>query len=151
MPSRYAPFVGGVEILTQNLAEALTLDRHEVEIWTAGVGGRPVEVASIDGLAVRRFDFALPAANVRSLRECSWRSPQTMRALINARRTFRPDVVHVQCFGPNGAYAFALCLLTSAPLVVSLQGETVMDDYDVFARSTTLRMSLRALSGTHRQ
>ena len=61
-----------------------------------------------------------------------WR---TMRALRRAVATFRPDVLHVQCFGPNGAYATALSRLCRVPLVVTLQGETLMDDADIFDTS----------------
>jgi len=61
-----------------------------------------------------------------------------------AVRSFRPDVLHVQCFGPNGAYATALSRLTGVPLIVTLQGETMMDDGDIFEVSRVLRASLRA-------
>ena len=53
-------------------------------------------------------------------------------SLRSAVAAFRPDVLHVQCFGPNGAYATALSRVTGIPLVVTLQGETVMDDTDIF-------------------
>ncbi|HEX3980769.1 MAG TPA: glycosyltransferase family 4 protein, partial [Acidimicrobiales bacterium] len=49
-----------------------------------------------------------------------------------------------QCFGPNGAYATVLARLTGLPLVVTLQGETMMDDSDIFERSRVLRASLRS-------
>ena len=52
-------------------------------------------------------------------------------------------MLHVQCFGPNGAYATALSRLTGVPLVVTLQGETVMDDSDIFDTSLSLRTALR--------
>ena len=67
-----------------------------------------------------------------------------MRAMRRAVDTFRPDVLHVQCFGPNGAYATALSRLRRVPLVITLQGETLMDDADIFNTSQVLRASLRA-------
>jgi glycogen synthase len=67
-----------------------------------------------------------------------------MRSLRRAVATFRPDVLHVQCFGPNGAYATALSRLCRVPLVVTLQGETLMDDADIFDASQVLRTALRA-------
>ena len=57
--------------------------------------------------------------------------------------SFRPDVLHVQCFGPNGAYATALARTTGVPLVVTLQGETLMDDADLFEVSQSMRAALR--------
>jgi glycogen(starch) synthase len=56
---------------------------------------------------------------------------------------FRPEVLHVQCFGPNGAYATVLSRLSGLPLVITLQGETLMDDADIFETSRVLRSALR--------
>jgi glycogen(starch) synthase len=63
-----------------------------------------------------------------------------MCELRRAADEFRPDVVHVQCFSANGVYAAAL---RSTPLVLSLQGETMMDDHDIYDRSLCLRLGLR--------
>ena len=68
---------------------------------------------------------------------------QTLLSLRSAVAAFQPDVLHVQCFGPNGTYAAALSRVTGIPLVVTLQGETVMDDADIFETSRVLRASLR--------
>jgi glycosyltransferase involved in cell wall biosynthesis len=64
-----------------------------------------------------------------------------MRAAV---REFRPDLLHVQCFSGNGVYATLLSIATRTPLIVTLQGETFMDDHDVYARSIYLRTGLRA-------
>jgi glycosyltransferase involved in cell wall biosynthesis len=52
-------------------------------------------------------------------------------------------VVHVQCFSGNGVYATALSRLLGIPMVVTLQGETVMDDADIYDHSAALRAGLR--------
>ena len=151
MPSRYAPFVGGVEELTRNLGLALKNAGDQVEIWTSDPGRDRTPHSSIaEGLSVRTFDFALPARRASSMASFPGRAIGTMRALRMAVRSFRPDVVHVQCFGPNGPYATVLCDLFGLPLVVTLQGETIMDDHDIFDRSTTLRTSLRLALGRAR-
>ena len=84
---------------------------------------------------------ARSASKVSLTLTTGWR---TMRSLRRAVATFRPDVLHVQCFGPNGAYATALSRLCHVPLVVTLQGETLMDDSDIFETSQSLRAALRA-------
>jgi glycogen(starch) synthase len=56
----------------------------------------------------------------------------------------KPDVLNVICFGPNGVYATILSAFSRVPLVLSLQGETQMDDHDIFEHSTVMRRSLRA-------
>ena len=68
MPSGFAPFVGGVEELTRNLAGALVEAGDEVEVWTSNPDGTgTIGPIVLDGLRVRRFDFALPAMSARSI------------------------------------------------------------------------------------
>jgi glycosyltransferase involved in cell wall biosynthesis len=71
------------------------------------------------------------------------RLPSALHAWTAAYRDLRPDVLNVQCFGPNGLYALALHHLTHTPLVVSSHGETFMDDHDAFGSSVLLRRGLR--------
>jgi glycosyltransferase involved in cell wall biosynthesis len=49
----------------------------------------------------------------------------------------------VQCFSAQGVYAAAISRLTGIPLIISLQGETVMDDDDIYEHSKSLRLGLR--------
>ena len=145
LPSAYPPSVGGVEELTRHLALALIAAGDEVEVWTGNPDDREPETVEIrDGLVVRRFPMPLPAGNWSALSHVASAGPRTMRALRRAVASFRPDVLHVQCFGPNGAYATGLARITGLPLVVTLQGETQMDDGDLFNVSQVMRTSLRA-------
>lgn len=144
MPSSYAPAVGGVEVLTARLADRLRAHGHVVEVWApsdpvAGLLAQEV----IDGTMVRRFRYPMPQANLPSLLAFPARATRALAELRSAARVFSPTHLHVQCFSGNGAYATALSRLLGIPLVVTLQGETVMDDYDIYERSTTLRAALR--------
>jgi glycosyltransferase involved in cell wall biosynthesis len=85
----------------------------------------------------------LPATNWSAIRRTSTVGTRTLFSLRTAVAAFRPNVLHVQCFGPNGAYATALSRSTGVPLIVTLQGETLMDDADIFDTSRVLRASLR--------
>ncbi len=144
LPSAYPPSLGGVEELTRHLALALVASGDAVEVWT-GTGDTGVEIAEVrDGIVVRRLPLPLPATNWPAVVRTAVTGSRTFRSLRNAVRAFRPDVLHVQCFGPNGAYATALARATGLPLVVSLQGETLMDDADIFETSRSLRGALRA-------
>ena len=144
LPSAYPPAVGGVEELTRHLALALVDAGDEVEVWTLhGNDAAPETVEVLDGLVVRRFPMPLPATKWSALRRTAGTGPRTLFSMRNAVDAFRPDVLHVMCFGPNGAYATALARLARLPLVVTLQGETVMDDADIFETSRVLRSSLR--------
>jgi glycogen(starch) synthase len=148
LPSAYFPAVGGVEQLTRRLAAHLRAAGDHVEVWTMRHPDDLPPLEEVDGVTVRRFAFALPAANAAALLNLPVRGSTALRGLHGAARRFRPDVLHVQCFGPNGPYGLALATLRGTPIVVTLQGETIMDDHDVFDRSVTQRAALRlALRG----
>jgi glycogen synthase len=140
VPSAYAPWIGGVEELTRRLAVELTCSGDEVEIWTLRHPQTLPAREEIGGLVVRRFVLPLPGADPRSLLAFPRAARAGLRELRRAAVEFRPDVVHVQCFSANGVYAAAL---RGAPLVVSLQGETMMDDSDIYDTSFALRLGLR--------
>jgi glycogen(starch) synthase len=145
LPSAYPPALGGVEELTRHLALALVEAGDQVEVWTLhGDDARPESVELRDQLVVRRFPMPLPGRKWTSIRRSTTIGPRSLSALRHAVAAFRPDVLHVQCFGPNGAYATVLARLTGLPLVVTLQGETMMDDSDIFESSRVLRASLRS-------
>jgi glycogen synthase len=144
LPSAYLPTLGGVQELTRNLALALVEGGDEVEIWAQqGDETHGTTVETLDGLTVRRFPFPLPGARPRSWSPFLRVAPRTLLDLRSAMKAFRPDLLHVQCFGPNGVYATSISALQRVPLVVTLQGETVMDDQDIFDHSTVLRTALR--------
>lgn len=145
VPSAYLPALGGVEELTRHLARELVRAGDVVEVWTGRLPTSALAAREVmDGITVRRFLFELPAAEIGSVARAV---PYGLRAVSEMRRAvaeLRPDLLHVQCFGPNGVYALGLSLLARLPLVVTLQGETVMDNDDIFDHSAVLRAGLRA-------
>ena len=144
LPSSYPPSLGGVEELTRHLALNLAAKGDRVEVWTGHPDDAMSETVELrDELVVRRLPMPLPATNWSAVRRSATTGIRTLFSLRDAVAAFRPDVLHVQCFGPNGAYASALARLTGRPLVVTLQGETLMDDAEIFETSRTLRASLR--------
>jgi glycogen(starch) synthase len=144
VPSSYPPSLGGVEELTRHLALNLVDAGDQVEVWTGNPIDTDPETAEVlDGLVVRRLPMPLPATNWSSLGRTAVIGRRTLAGLRRATAAFRPDVIHVQCFGPNGTYATLLSRRTGIPLVITLQGETIMDDADIFDESRVLRASLR--------
>jgi glycogen(starch) synthase len=142
VPSAYHPAVGGVELLTARLASALGTAGDEVEVWTFGSPALPAEEV-MDGVTVRRFDFPMPSSRPDAVPRLLSSSARTGIRLRRAMQLFEPDVVHVQCFSGNGVWALAAARLAGVPLVVTLQGETVMDDAKIYQESTSLRAGLR--------
>lgn len=144
LASAYHPAVGGVEEFTARLAAHLAARGHAIEVWTGRAGdhhGPSTDV--VDGVAVRRLDFPLPRASIKPALGWPGRAARALRELRMAAKAFSPDLVNVHCFSGNGVYGAALSRLTGVPLVVSLHGETVMDDQDIYEHSTTLRAGLR--------
>lgn len=143
-PSAYLPAFGGVEELTRHLALTLTAAGDDVEVWTGTDESTDnPTVETIDGLVVRRFPLPLPTRTPSSLARFPYGAYRTIRTMRGAVKAFLPDLFHIQCFGPNGIYAALLSRLSGLPLVLTLQGETVMDDHDVFERSALIRSGLR--------
>jgi glycosyltransferase involved in cell wall biosynthesis len=143
MPSAYAPAVGGVEELSERLAQQLIGSGHRIEVWTHR---HPPELPAVDtirGITIRRFVMPLPTAKIRKALQFGPGVARALAEMGRARRAFAPDVLHVQCFSANGVYASALAALFRVPLVVTLQGETVMDDNDIYQHSASLRLGLR--------
>ena len=143
VPSAYAPAVGGVEELTARLARRLVDSGDDIEVWTIRHPGDLPEDEEVEGVRVRRFLLPLPRLAARAVAGFPRDAGRAWARLIAAAAEFRPDVIHVQCFSANGAYATRLAKHIGVPLVLTLQGETVMDDADIYARSLTLRVSLR--------
>lgn len=142
-PSAYAPAVGGVEELTRQLVEHLTFAGDQVEVWTNRHPAALPERETIGGALVRRFDLPLPRMDLLELTRFPMTAALAYRRLEHAVRKTLPDVVHVQCFSSNGVYGAAVTARLQTPFVVTLQGETVMDDHDVYDRSRVLPAALR--------
>ena len=144
MPSTYHPQIGGVEELSRNLASQLRQGGHIVEVWTSdGPDHQLPKFETLEGVSVRRFHFLLPRAYWGAVLDFGLRGSGQLFKLLLAAHRFRPDIVHVQCFSGQGLYATIVCRALRIPMVVTLQGETVMDANDIYDHSLTLRSALR--------
>lgn len=140
--SSYHPHVGGVETHVRAVAAALAARGHPVEVWTVDRDGRQ-HTEEVDGIRVRNLPAPLPSGSASGVRDFLRSAPRALAAWGSAARAFSPQVIHVQCFGPNGVYALVLSRLTRLPLVVSSHGETLADDGDLFTTSRQVRAALR--------
>ena len=150
--SSFDPYTGGVEEHTRRVAGVLSRRGHAVEVWTVD-RGEHLRVRTVDGFTVRYLPTPLPARSVRDVLAFAARLPAAVWRWTGALRAFRrsggrgPDVLHVQCFGPNGVYSLALHRLARVPLVVSSHGETFADDHGVFDASRLVPWALGAALG----
>jgi glycosyltransferase involved in cell wall biosynthesis len=142
LASSYAPHVGGVEEHVRQVARLLLAAGHVLEVWTVD-RGEHLGTRDIDGVLVRYLPTPLPARSLRAIAHFIVAFPAAWTAWTAAFRQLRPQVLHVQCFGPNGLYALALHRRFGVPLIVSSHGETLADDQGVFRASALLRLGLR--------
>lgn len=139
--SSYLPRRGGVEEHVSHLARELRVRGHQVVVWTVDQGDAPVEPD--DGIPVTSLPCPMPNRSLWAAVRWALAIPRAAWRWGRAYRAFRPDVIDIQCFGPNGAYATALARFTRTPLIYSNHGETFMDATNAFATSALLRRSLR--------
>lgn len=142
MSSSYAPYVGGVETHVRQLADRLEGRGYPVTVWTVD-RGEGLGVRTVDGIRTRYLPAPLPARDLRSAAGAALATAPAVTAWWRALRADRPDLLNVQCFGPNGVYGSALGRLARRPVVVSAHGETFMDADEIFSRSALLRSALR--------
>ncbi|WP_426309400.1 glycosyltransferase family 4 protein [Cellulosimicrobium sp. E-16] len=144
--SSFDPHTGGVESHVRHVARVLAARGTAVEVWTVDRGER-LGTRRVDGVLVRYLPTPQPSSRPGDVARFALAAPGAALAWGRAFRAFRPDVLHVQCFGPNGAYALGLRTLTGTPLVVSSHGETFADDHAVFEHSRLLRAALERSIG----
>jgi glycogen(starch) synthase len=140
--SSFHPYTGGVEEHVRHVARGLAAAGHQVEVWTVD-RGEHLGTAVMDGVIVRYLPTPLPARSPRAAARAAVSVPRAWLAWRRAQRRLRPDVLHVQCFGPNGVYALGLHRRTGVPLVITSHGETFADDHDIFGRSALMGAALR--------
>lgn len=142
IPSSYHPHFGGVEQHTRMLARQLRSRGHLVEVWTVDRGER-LGHQVVDDVDVHYMDCPMPTRSVGGVTRFTRVFPGALSSWLRRARAFRPEVVHVHCFGPNGPYARLVSTLLSVPLVLTSHGETFGDENDVFGQSALLRDQLR--------
>ena len=132
--SSFAPFIGGVEEHVRNVAASLRDDGHNVVVWTVARDGR-FGIREHEGIEVWDLPAPLPARSVVALARLALLAPRAWRHWRSAYRSFRPDILHIHCFGPNGTYGSLLARRTHTPFVLTSHGETIADDTGVFTHS----------------
>lgn len=145
--SSFAPYIGGVETHVDRVARALSYTGWTAEVWTVD-RGEGLGVIDDGGVRVRYLPTPLPARSAAAMMRFARQGRRARSAWTEAYRAFRPEILNIQCFGPNGLYGAALARKVGAPLIVTSHGETLADDGGVFQRSWQLRQGLRrAIAG----
>ena len=148
-PSAFHPNLGGVEELTRQLAHAL--QRREHQVWV--VSHRwPLDLPAyeeFENLPLHRIAFVAapqgfgPAA-LKARAAWRRRSGAAQRETARLVAQIQPDIIHIQCAGPNAFYAHGAARAAQVPLVLSAQGELTIDDSGIY-QAKWMRANLRAL------
>ncbi|WP_127473798.1 glycosyltransferase family 4 protein [Microbacterium sulfonylureivorans] len=138
--SSYLPRFGGVEEHVHELSRRLRARGHEVMVWAVDQGDDVP--AQDDGRPLRYLPTPLPSRSAGGVLRFAAALPVALSAWRKAFVQDAPDVIVIQCFGPNGPWAAAAAKRAGVPLVYANHGETFMDAHDSFASSRLLRRSL---------
>ncbi len=140
--SSYLPHLGGVEQHVRSVAAELAARGWHVEVWTVDRGAGMAR-GEVDGIIVHYLPAPLPSMSPAGIAQWTRQLPAAVSRWWRVARELRPDVLNVQCCGPNLDYALVVSRLRRVPLVVSSHGETFADADRVFDRSVLQRTALR--------
>lgn len=125
--SSYKPNIGGVEEAVYNLAKEYKKLGHNVSIIT-GKWPRSLERKEvIDGIEVERINFIMPTFSVRGILKFMLKFPFIFSMFTRSILSKKPDILHIQCIGPNGFYTLLFKYIYNIPLIVTAQGADVQE------------------------
>ena len=140
-PSAFFPHRGGVEELTLQLAKRLNASGHDTLVLTNRHPGTLAPRETHEGVEIHRVPFSAPRARplaaLRYLRE----QAALQRSLDGLAAP--PDVLHIQCPSVQTLPLVLYARRHGVPVVLTSQGEVVMDADHVYQRSLYMRLSLR--------
>lgn len=143
--SAFYPHFGGVEEACRNLALEYKRRGHRVIIVTSRHPKTLPAQENIQGVDVWRFDFELPRGAVSGMAHFARQFPKDLAGVRRLLKERKIDLIHVQCVGSNGFYALWAARLTGLPLVVTTQGERIMDAGKLYQKSVTANWTLKQL------
>ena len=90
------PHIGGVEVVSRQLIDALQNRNHEFLVVSSHSGHKLPDASCIDDISIRRFHFQKALANrdLRALRTIK-------QDLTTLKQAFQPDIVHINSSQPS--------------------------------------------------
>lgn len=109
------PVIGGAEIFATNLLSALRDRGHEIIVVTRRDSADLLSEDRYRGIPIYRIPFwmSFEKQNVDQL-------IAARRQLIELKRAFAPDLIHIHGFGPSAVFHLDTMRAHSAPLLVTL-------------------------------
>lgn len=112
------PHLGGGDIVASKLVSALRENGHDIVVVTRDVAPNQPSDKYYKGVQIHRFPFWDPKSytNIDILMEIR-------KSVADIRRTFMPDLVHVNGVGSSDLFHMTTAKTHPAPLLISLHGE----------------------------
>ena len=110
------PYIGGIEVLSTKLLCALRERGHEMIVVTRQDSADLPREAEYQGIPIYRYPFpwsAFSNGNFDAL-------IQTRRQITQLTRSFRPDVVHMNSFGPSFLFYSNTVEADAPPLLMTM-------------------------------
>jgi glycogen(starch) synthase len=118
----FLPTIGGVEAFTARLAGKLIARGHDALVIADRYPGDLPETDELDGIPVRRLGFFEALTMRGSDPRAALRAHGDILAAVSAlKRTFRPDVVHVNLADASPFFHLRTIAAHPCPTVVTLQ------------------------------
>ena len=114
------PHIGGVEILATKLLSVLQERGYEFIIVTSQGHQDQPDIEQYDGIPVYRFPFRGPHSDLDQLTTGLLKVKQQVSQL---KRTFEPDLVHINAVGLSDFFHLITANASPAPLLATLHGE----------------------------
>ncbi len=134
------PQLGGIETLSLEFLPAMQKRGYEFMVITSLVNRDLPAYDNYEGIPVHRFPFlkAISEKNLPLMKDC-------ILAMSEAKKTFRPELVHVQMSAPISFYHVKTLNAYPAPTLLSLH--TCFGDYSA-GKDTVLGQTLRTANWT---
>lgn len=116
----YWPFIGGAEVFVSRLMASMRGRGVEFLVVTSHHDRELPENDVHDGVPIRRLPFraAIAGRDVKSF-------VATMKEVAEIKRTFAPDVIHLNAIGPSALFHLRTAEASPAPVVVTVQQEVL--------------------------
>jgi glycosyltransferase involved in cell wall biosynthesis len=137
--TNFAPKVGGVEVVVDNLAQRLASSGHQVELVTALRCAQQARREERNGFRVHRLYLAVihRSWKISSKLLFPQRALATLVQLNRVARASRSDVIVLFFVDDAALYALLLKYVRRIPLVVSLRGAD-LEEFPIVSKSSAL-------------
>jgi glycogen(starch) synthase len=133
------PYIGGAEFFAAKLLPALRRRGYEFAVVTRHDDLLLPSESDFEGMPLYRFPFYQALAD-RKLDQVL----EIRQQVIGLKRTFQPDLIHINCLGPSILFHLQTTRSHCAPYLVTLHGERYPP---ARGHGTLLARTLRAADG----